>query len=311
MMTTLAVRAFSMLQRLIPLVVLLAWAAAAPPALAAGSYAAAVLAVEPPAWAIRQEAVIPLRPGMDLQAGDVVKTGNGARAHLELADLSIVKLGENAVFKLEQLEWQSRGRGGLLRGALSVLQGAFRFTTTTHDSVYSRELSINFGRAITTGIRGTDIWGKSDATQDLVCLLEGRISVQSPGAPETTMDRSNTFYVVPAGQAPKPVVPVPQEKLVTWVPQTEVKQGRGVMAKDGQWQAVLISVSDPGAALTESLDLQQEGYPVEVQEMRIGGKTVHRVVAGGFATRDDANAFGARLRGHGNITKPWTMSAPK
>jgi hypothetical protein len=31
---------------------------------------------------------------------------------------------------------------------------------------------------ITAGIRGTDLWGKADATRDIVCLIEGRITVE-------------------------------------------------------------------------------------------------------------------------------------
>ena len=31
--------------------------------------------------------------------------------------------------------------------------------------------------AVTAGIRGTDVWGKSESDRDIVCLLEGRIDV--------------------------------------------------------------------------------------------------------------------------------------
>ena len=36
---------------------------------------------------------------------------------------------------------------------------------------------------MTAGIRGTDLWGSSDAERDLVCLVEGRITVTHPRKP--------------------------------------------------------------------------------------------------------------------------------
>jgi hypothetical protein len=42
------------------------------------------------------------------------------------------------------------------------------------------EVSIRVGTA-TIGIRGTDVWGKTDKDGDLVALLEGRIDITRAG----------------------------------------------------------------------------------------------------------------------------------
>src|SRR5664279_4939853 len=57
---------------------------------------------------------------------------------------------------------------------------------------------------ITAGIRGTDLWGSSDAERDLICLLEGRITVFHPLDQGREMSEALSFYVAPKGAAPDP-----------------------------------------------------------------------------------------------------------
>ena len=44
---------------------------------------------------------------------------------------------------------------------------------------------------------GTDLWCKSTDERDLVCLLEGKISVGAQGHPEVTLDKPLDFYQKP------------------------------------------------------------------------------------------------------------------
>ena len=131
--------------------------------------AALVDAVQVPAWRVRGDNTEALAPGMDIQNGDQVRTGPGARAYLKLAEGSTVKLGESAEmnFHSRSLKPQS-----FFRGALDILTGAFRFTTAQAAKLRKRDVAIRVGTA-TIGIRGTDVWGKSSGEQDLVMLIEG------------------------------------------------------------------------------------------------------------------------------------------
>jgi hypothetical protein len=107
----------------------------------------------------------------------VVRTGPGARAYLMLAEGSRVKLGEAARFSLHTQSMQPEKS---FRGALDVVAGAFRFTTGKLKKTLPREVAIRVGTA-TIGIRGTDIWGKTDKDGDLVALIEGRIEITRAG----------------------------------------------------------------------------------------------------------------------------------
>ena len=145
-------------------------------ALAAQAWAApqaVVDAVQAPAWRDREGRVEPLAPGMALQSRDRIRTGEGSRVYLKLADGSTVKLGENGVLLAERLGPSEKQ---FYSAALDVAKGAFRFTTDKLRKLSRRDISIRVA-TVTAGIRGTDIWGKTEPERDFVCLLEGRITV--------------------------------------------------------------------------------------------------------------------------------------
>jgi hypothetical protein len=61
---------------------------------------------------------------------------------------------------------------------------ARRFSFTTGllaKSSAQRDVKVKVN-AITAGIRGTDVWAKSDSGGDLICLLEGNITVSHGAA---------------------------------------------------------------------------------------------------------------------------------
>jgi hypothetical protein len=103
---------------------------------------------------------------------------------------------------------------------LNVLQGAFRFTTEATAQDIGREVDIKV-RSITAGIRGTDLWGRSNAERDLVCLIEGRITVAAAGAPAVTMSQPLDFFQKPRGAPARPVGKVDARQLAEWALETE------------------------------------------------------------------------------------------
>src|SRR6478609_611770 len=110
-----------------------------------------VESVQAPAWLERAGRAVALSPGVSLQADDKVVTGGNARVRLRLGEGSAVRLGERAQFVVERVEDR-----GLFRAALSVLSGAFRYTTDAVLKGRSRDVSIRV-KHVTVGIRGTDV----------------------------------------------------------------------------------------------------------------------------------------------------------
>lgn len=219
----------------------LAWAGAAQ----AAGYAV-VNAVQVPAWVERGETRQPLAPGMELRNHDRLVTGAGARAIVQLADGSAVKLGENAQMGVNAL---GKREDGVFTAALDVAKGAFRLTTDIFRKYQTRRaINVRAG-TVTAGVRGTDLWGRSDTEKDLVCLLEGRIVVSHPQGEATELSEPLQYYAADKGKAPGPVSSVDQQQLAVWAAQTELQDGVGTAKRGGRWAVTLTTVESQAAAL--------------------------------------------------------------
>lgn len=178
-----------------------------------------VIAVQEHAWVARNNVVIALKLKDFLQAGDQVRTGKDSRVWLKLPDETVVKLGEHAMFNIQDLKPISSANS-VMKGSFELLRGAFRLTTppqatTKHDF----QIKVN---SITAGVRGTDIWGTSQTDKDLICLLEGQIDVQA-GEIKATLKNPKDYFIVPKNG--KPIVDVleDEEKLKHWASSVELK----------------------------------------------------------------------------------------
>ena len=124
-------------------------------------------------------------------------------------------------------------RTAYLLRALDVAKGAFRFTTGVFSSP-RRDRAVNVRIAtITAGTRGTDLWGISNAERDLICLLEGRITVFHALDQSRELSEPLSFCVALKGAAPGPVLHAasPSECLFLAVPAVQVKDLlRGMLA---------------------------------------------------------------------------------
>jgi hypothetical protein len=267
---------------------LLAAALGAP---AAWGQAGTVDAVQYPAWLERGGRLVPLTPGTTLQASDGVRTGSNARVQLRLAEGSAVKLGENAQFVVERAE----GSGGGFRAGLSVLAGAFRFTS--HDK-RKRDVAIKV-RNVSIGIRGTDLWGKSTEERDLVCLIEGNITVGSEGHPDVTLDKPLDFYQRPRGGNPE-VAKVDPRQLEIWGAETEISRDGGAARPGGKWRVVAAVFEDRDRALAFNRTVRANGYPSEVAR----AEDKFAVQVPGLASEADARALMGNLRSIRGVALP-------
>ena len=247
-----------------------------------------VESVQIPAWLERNGSRIPIDAGLQLEAGDVLRTGPHARLLLRLAEGSLVKLGADAEFKLQSLE--SAGGGGLFEGILDVVKGAFRFTTTLLSQAHRRRIDVRVAN-VTAGIRGTDLWGKAALDRDIVCLIEGEITVKRGADAAISMSEPLSFFVAPKDRAPLPVAPVNPEQLQRWARETDIAEHAPALVIDGAWTVYLESLSTPDAAEGSRAALAEQGFPASIQRAEVGGRTFYRVTLTGFGSWQGAIAF--------------------
>ena len=260
--------------------------------------AATIEGVQMPAWVERAGRRLPIIPGMELRAGDQLVTGAGSRALVKLADGSLVKLGENGQLGFQELN----PAADLFKAALNVLEGAFRFTTDIVAKSRRREVSIRAAQ-VTAGIRGTDLWGRSRAGNEIVCLIEGDIEVDAQGEPTVIMSQPLQFYRRIDGKT-QPVGNVEQAQLDQWAAETELQPGKGVARVGGRFSVILGQFDEQNGALGLYDSVGNAGYPVQIRPVKEGDKITYYVVIRNLPSRAEANAVASRLRGNFGIAEP-------
>jgi len=268
--------------------------------LPAASFAAApatVEVVQAPAWRDRGGFTVPLAAGMELQSGDVVRTGQGARVYLMLAEGSRVKLGEAARFTFHTRSLQPQKS---FRGALDILDGAFRFTTGKLKRALPRELSIRVATA-TIGIRGTDLWGRTDSNGELVALLEGRIEITRAGQ-VTELNQPMTYFDAPRGQAAT-VKSLDMETFVKLARQTQIQTGDGAARSKGKWRVLAATATSEDGALELYDQIREAGFAARIRPRpaQAGGWN-YELLVGGFSSADEAGIAAARLKAATGLT---------
>lgn len=274
----------------------------------AGAQAAAVIeGVQMPAWIERNERGvaprrIPASPGMALKAGDTLSTGPGSRLLVKLSEGSLVKLGESGSLQLKELEPSE----SVFKAALGVLQGAFRFTTEAVAKNRRRDINISVA-AVTAGIRGTDLWGRSAQDKQIVCLIEGKIEVGAPGEPAVEMDQPRQFYQREKGIA-APVGIVEEAQLAEWARETEIEAGKGAARRGGKWKVELLSADKQNAALDVYEQVRAAGYAAELFPVLKGEKRLYVVRIGSLPSKKEAEALAGQLRGKYGVANPKVVS---
>ena len=261
--------------------------------------AATIEGVQMPAWVERAGRRVPIIPGMELRAGDQVVTGAGSRLLVKLGDGSLVKLGENGSLRFTELNPARE----LFKAALNVLEGAFRFTTDAVAKTRTkREVSIRAAQ-VTAGIRGTDLWGRSRAGNEIVCLIEGEIEVGADGEQPQTMNQPRQFYRRTEGKT-QPIGTVEQAQLDQWSAETDMQAGRGGARRGGRFSVLLGPAQEQNAALALYDQLRDAGFAAEIQPVKEGEKFSYQVRIRQLPSRAEADALASQLRGKFGISEP-------
>jgi hypothetical protein len=234
---------------------------------------------------------------MELKPGDKVITGD-SRALIKLSEGSLVKLGPNGQLRFVELNATQQ----IFKGVLEVLEGAFRFTTDIAAKGRKREVSIRASQ-VTTGIRGTDVWGRAGAGNEVVCLIEGQVEVAAQGEPPMKLDKPLQFYRRVDGKS-EPIGTIDKEQLDKWASQVELERGKGI-ARAGGRVTVEVGRFDtraPAVALRE--DVRKAGYPAVMTPIRGKDQTTYVVRIRQLASRAEADALVEQLRGKYGATDP-------
>jgi len=270
----------------------------APSESALAQVAAVVEGVQMPAWVERDGRKLPLLPGMKLRAGDQIITGAGSRIAVKLAEGSLVKLGENGQLRFTEISATREA----FKAVLGVLEGAFRFTTNVAAKERKREVRIRAGQ-VTAGIRGTDVWGRARAANEMVCLVEGEVEVGAESEQPMTMNQPMQFYRRVDGKT-MPVGMVDKEQLARWSAEVDMQPGKGLARNGGRYSLTLASFDEQNGALALSDQLQEAGYPAEIRPVKRDGKLTYFVRIRQLASKAEGEALANQLRARFGIAEP-------
>lgn len=246
-----------------------------------------------PAWLEHGGARQPVKPGMALNDGDVLHTGTEGRIFLGLDDGSTIKLGENANFSVGRLNRRTEHGNATLFAALEVLKGAFRFTT---DIVAGgrRDVRIRVGAA-TIGIRGTDVWGRSNDEKDFICLIEGQITLTAENR-ETTLREPLAFFNKLKGAASDPIGKLDLPRLAKLAEETEMATGNGTARTGGLWKVNVFSSPYLREAMLVQARLRTQGYPAELSMSKPEGRERYLLRIENILDKEGAESLAIRIK---------------
>ena len=262
---------------------------------------AVVDSVQMPAWIERDGVRQALEPGKILQNRDHIITGADARVMIQLAEGSAVKLGENAQLDVNALGLRDKR---VFTAALDVARGAFRFTTGVF-SARHKQRAVNVRIAtITAGIRGTDLWGSSDAERDLICLIEGQISVFHALDEARQVSEPLAIYQAARGEAPALTGVADARQLALWAAQTEIEPGAAYVRRGGKWKVELATEESPDAALALYDRARAAGFAVRIKPLPVAGGYHYAIRVTQLPSRVEAELLASKLAGVLDLASP-------
>ena len=259
-----------------------------------------------PVWIERDGKRLPAAPGDQLESGDVVQTGLTGRAWLSAEDGSAIKLGQATRFTIERSGFRDDAGTSIWDAGFNVLKGAFRFTSGffVGPRKAGHEVDFQVG-AVTIGVRGTDIWGRSGDDEDFVALLEGRIEASSAGDEAVLMETPLTLYRKAEGQPADPVAPVAAEVVADLAPETELDRNAGLVSRNGHVTLVVQSFQFEDLANAAVARFHDAGYPVVTSLIDVNGQSFIRIQMDGLASRRSALSLANELSENLGVEGAW------
>ena len=137
-----------------------------------------------------------------------IATGADARLALSFDDGTTLTLGENASLVLDTFVYAPEGESVLH----ATVTGAFRYVSGKLGPGATRQASVTTPVAV-VGVRGTDFWGGQIDAAFGVVVLEGSVTVTTPGGTTVLSAPGQGTSVTAEGAAPGPVIDWKQAKI--------------------------------------------------------------------------------------------------
>jgi hypothetical protein len=157
--------------------------------------------------------------GVSLALGDVVRTGDDARAKLLFEDGTVVNVGDDSVLRVSHLLYEP---GKRREGVLDLVGGAIRAWVGKQRAAGSR-FDVR-SRAAVAGIRGTEYAFRETAQGAQIVVFTGQVTVRS-ASPEIVGECTaapGMMCQVASGQAPGAPEMAPAELLNSFRDMTRV-----------------------------------------------------------------------------------------
>lgn len=254
-----------------------------------------VEAVQMPAWVERAGWRTPLAPGSRVWNNEQVETGSGAALVLQMPEGSLVRLGEKTKLNISRFESDAQTGQIQVRAKISLLEGFFRFATSSVSKALGQrqiELAV---RTATVGIRGTDFWSMTDKEHDAACVFEGHIDVQTQDQGTITLDQPTAFWSRFYDKPPQPAGQATPAQLQKFLSSTELQPGTGVAVYGGMWRVVVASFGTAKEANELAKRLRALGYAAGVQEVGTATGKSYQTRMTQMASKADATALLAKI----------------
>jgi hypothetical protein len=249
---------------------------------------AVVHGVQAPAWVQRGERVVVAKPGQQLRAGDVLRTGAGGRMELSMSGDSRLQVGEFANIGL--------GVG------IDVVKGAFRYSTGPSGSGDAVQIRVGVGSIV---LSQADVWGiVAQDSRSMLVLLEGGLTLQH-AEQQLSVDTTRAAILMQATERREQIATA--EQLVALLAQTDPRADSAMMVDAGAWAIVLTSVRDLEAAQAMVLQLAQSGYAGAVRTVELDSGTYHRVVVEDLRDSGQAQMMADEIEERLGFADAWIM----
>ena len=138
-----------------------------------------------------------LKVGDDIQRGDVISTGPGARLEVKMLDDAVMTLGEKTIFVV--INYVTGGAEP--NAALRLLQGAFSAASGKMMKTANAQFTVETPSA-TIGIRGTTFWGGKLDGKFEIALLGGKAIIIETKAGRVVLDEVNEGTAITDANTP-------------------------------------------------------------------------------------------------------------
>jgi len=258
-----------------------------------------------PVWLEREQQRMPLRASMQLKEFDTLKTGETGRIVALIADGSLLAVGERTRISIERLSATIEATTITFQAFLGVAKGSFHYIADDTVRTTQRDVGLRINATIIDVRQPADFRGQSNVETELVCLIDGTITIEHLAINSFVMNKPRTVFVAPKSDTPTAVTTADSELLRAWTNATKLIAERSITVPDGSWIVQLAATNDERAANILARRLWQAGYAASIKSVDSDDRTFYRPTVNRFDSELEARGFASRIKGQFVVTSPW------